>query len=65
MRKRDTSLVPLLFAVCASFVVIALSILIAYAVARDVLLEFAIALVIAFLVIVVVTVIVFNRRPRP
>ena len=64
-KRRDASIVPALIAVCVSIVVIALSTLIGFALMRDSLLVFAITLVAAFLVTVVVSVLFYVRKPRP
>lgn len=63
-RSHDASMVPALVAVGASIVVIALSILVAWAFWRDMLLIFACALVVVFLVVVVASVALFGRKPR-
>lgn len=64
-KKRDGSILPLVGAACVSVVVIALSVLIAYAVAREGLLVFSCVLVVAFLVMTVLSVILYGRKPRP
>lgn len=64
-KKRDGSILPLVGAACVSVVVIALSVLIAYAVAREGLLVFSCVLVVAFLATTVLSVILYGRKPRP
>lgn len=63
-RSRDASILPALLAVGASIVVIALSILAAWAFLRDMLVVFACALVVVFLAVVVASVALFGRKPR-
>jgi uncharacterized membrane protein YqjE len=64
-KRRDASILPALVAVCVSFVVISLSILIAWAVLRDAVLVFAIAMLVVFLLTAVASVVMYNRKPRP
>lgn len=63
-RKREKLVTHGLIAVCLSFVVVALSILLGYVFLRSALVPFAIALVIAFLAFVAVSVFI-GSRPRP
>lgn len=64
-KKRDASILPLVGAACVSVVVIALAVLVAYVLVRDDLIVFACALLVAFFVTVVLSVIVYGRKPRP
>ncbi len=64
-KKRDGSILPLLCAACVSLVVIIVSVLIAYVVARDGIILFALVLLVAFLATTVVSVVVYGRKPRP
>lgn len=63
-RSRDASMVPALVAVCASIVVIALSILVAWMFLRSMLIVFTCALVVVFLAVVVASVALFGRKSR-
>lgn len=63
-RSREASILPAVVAVCASILVIALSVLLGWVFLRDVLVIFAVTLVLMFLAIVVVSVVLFGRRPR-
>lgn len=63
-RTRKVDVLPGLVAVGASFLVIALSLLLAWVLARPSLVPFVLALLVAFLVTVVVGVVLFNRKPR-
>lgn len=63
-KGRDTSILPLVGAACVSLVVLALSVLVGYATMRDVLLVFACAVLVAFLVTVIASVVLYGRKPR-
>lgn len=66
MRKnREASIGPSLIAACLSFVVVALSIFVGWAFMRSALLEFAVALVVSFLAIVVLGVVCIGLKSRP
>lgn len=64
-KKRDGSILPLVGAACVSLLVIIVSVLIAYVVAREGLVLFSVVLVATFLVATVVCVVVYGRKPRP
>lgn len=64
-KRRDASILPALVAACVSIVVIALSVLVAWLVVPSTLLVFAIALVVAFFAMVIASVVMYGRKPRP
>ena len=64
-RRRDASLVPAALAVAASLAILGVSCAIGWALARERLLVFAVALVAAFLAAVCVSAALFVRKPRP
>lgn len=64
-RKRDTSVIGGLVAVCASLVALLVAVVVARAVAQDVLLPFAAGMIVAFFVVVVAGVVIVGRRSRP
>lgn len=64
-KRRDASILPALVAVCVSVVVIALSVLVGWLTVPGTLLVFAIALVVAFFAMVIASVVMFGRKPRP
>ena len=64
-KNREASIAPSLVAACLSFVVVALSIFVGWAFMRSALLEFAVALVVTFLAIVVLGVVCIGLKSRP
>ena len=64
-RTRGLSILPGLVAVGASVLVFAVSLLGAYALARSVLMPFAIAFVLVFFVVVIIGAVWFLKKPRP
>ena len=63
-RSHDASVLPALAAVGVSIVVIALSVLVAWVLLRELLILFAGSLVVAFLAVVVAGVALLGRKPR-
>lgn len=63
-RSHDASVLPALLAVGVSIVVIALSVLVAWVLLRELLILFACSLVVAFLAVVVASVALLGRKPR-
>ena len=64
-KRRDASIAPGAIAVCVSSAVVALSTFVTWWCMRDMLVPFIIALVAVFLLVVVVSALVFVRQPRP
>lgn len=64
-KKHEASVFPGVVAACLSIVVVALSVLLGWVLMRSALLEFAIALVITFLALVVTSVVLLGFKPRP
>ena len=63
-RSHDASVLPALAAVGVSIVVVALSVLGAWVLLRELLILFACSLVVAFLAVVVAGVALLGRKPR-
>ncbi len=64
-KRREASILPGVIAACLSIVIVALSVLLGWALIRSALLEFAIALVITFLAVAVTSVVLLGFKPRP
>lgn len=64
-RAKTASIMPALVAACLSILVVALSVLLGWALFRPSLVQFAIALVVTFLAFVVLSVVAIGRKPRP
>ena len=64
-RAKSASIMPALVAACLSILVVALSVLLGWALFRPSLVQFAIALVVTFLAFVVMSVVAIGRKPRP